>query len=71
MYFNFSLAFTFIGIGFVSWISGIRLFAMSAFWCSVLFALVKYSFGYVILTAIEFLFGAFIAYVITSEKPLK
>jgi hypothetical protein len=71
MYINFSLAFTFIGIGFVSWISGIRLFTMIAFWCSILYAFVNYSFGYVILTAMEFFFGGFIAWLITGEKPLK
>jgi hypothetical protein len=44
---------------------------MIAFWGSILYAFVNYSFGYVILTALEFLFGGFIAWFITGEKPLK
>jgi hypothetical protein len=71
MYIDFSLFFIFVGIGFVSRILGIRIIAMFAFWGSILYAFINYSFGYVILTAIEFYLGAFIAWLMTGEKPLR
>jgi hypothetical protein len=71
MYIDFSLFFIFAGLGFVSRMLGIRLIAMLAFWGSILYAFVNYSFGYVILTAAEFYLGAFVAWLITDEKPLR
>jgi len=68
MYINFTLASIFIGVGFVSWISGKRTISLLAFWGSILYAFLNYNFGYTILTAIEFLFGAFVAWLITGEK---
>ena len=71
MYIDFSLLFTFIGIGFISWILGNRLLVMAAFWGSLAYAFANYSFGYVILTALEFFFGGFIAWLINGNRPLK
>lgn len=68
MYVDFTLLFIFIGLGFISWLSGVRLFVMIAFWGSIFYALINYSFGYVILTAIEFAIGGFIGWLVTGER---
>jgi len=71
MYIDFSLFFTFVGIGFVSWMLGIKLFFMIAFWGSIFYTFANYSIGYAILTAVEVSLGGFIAWLVTGERTLK